>query len=411
MWILKPIIYLFASVCLTFYKNDVLRLIPNFLIPIKIATVSQYKPQLPTTPAKIIKTYEIYIKNDDNVVNDISLLLNYKFESKTQIDELINELRQSTETKTGLISKFWRLVTFVNFVWLISILGITITFFPAMLKLFGPLIMLLTDTLINIIIQLHKYREEIGYTSLTFLLIQSFHAHKDIGFYLAMTSLVMYGALFMNSIYTRKNTGVNKDLVNMFIHTMLFIPTCLLTLAYESNLLGFISVALFYSMIGFSTMSSGLCWMFGFRGKRELNNCLVSSLIMIPFYFLLSKYIVIVKYFYYGIYVFGVVMYFLALLITTSKFYSKDDEYYQKQIVMTLSLTIGMIVGAYFDIISLYNVSVTFVFLFFSDKIAESSMWKGSEIILVFFGFVTCYLISLWLNTHPNFLESVMYGQ
>lgn len=411
MCITNPLIYIFTTIAVTLLKNKVLIYVPNLLIFESLQTVSNYKPKLPSSPAKILALYDTYQQNGPNMINMVSQLLNYNFTTKSEIDEVIAELKMSDDVSTGLISRFWRFVTFVNFVWLVSIIGMVITFFPAFSTLFGPILIILAEVIITILAQIYAYKYEIGYSILSLLLTQSLHTHKDIGFYLALASLVGYYGLFLSDVSANKNTGISPDMVNVFIHGMMMIPTFLLTFAYESQLLGFVSVALGYSMLGFSTISSGLCWCIGFNNKNSLNNCAATSLILLPAYFALNKRSISgTKYFYYGVYIFGLVVYMIAMLISSSRFVADKQEFAVKQLMMIFSVGFAMITGSYYDITSLYNVGATFACLYFSDKIGESHIWSNNTVVLLFFTFASCFGASLWLNTHPDFLMSIIKG-
>ncbi len=230
-WLVYPLTYVATAMFAYLDKDTILKTVPNFIIPNGTITVSSYKPQLPSTPRDIIKTYKLYEQYDTNpagVMSELTQIFKYNFTSKEEICEVMRELETAGETKTGSLSKFWRFVNLTNFVWLVSIIGIVVTFFPAftfVFKFFGPLIILMTEILTFLI----KFREEIGYTSLSFFLIQSLHCHKDIGFFFAFTTLVAYCGLFLHSASIHGDKNTSKEVSNMFVHTMMVLPTFFLT--------------------------------------------------------------------------------------------------------------------------------------------------------------------------------------
>lgn len=413
MWIQFAILYIVTTYFLCFYKKLVTNLVPNIIYKGKLTTSSDYLPRLPKDQSTVIKTYDIWVKNEPDKLDQVSKLLNFNFTSNEQLYQLVTELRQATEeNSSGLAGKFWRMLNFVNFIWIISILGMTITFLPFLIKIAGPLFAILGKVLVELIKLLVTYYEEIGYSLLTFFLVQSFHFHKDIGFYIAFTTLCGYCGLFIHSLSVHeKNTVIDKELANVFTYSMMFVPTVLLTLSYDSYFLGFLSVAIFYAMIGFSVVSRGLCWCIGFDNMDSLTNCIGASLVLIPLYFSLDGSVSYLKYFHYGTYCFGVIVYFLALLIMSSRFHSRNGDHVRAQLTMIFSLVVSMGYGSFYNISSLFNVGATFVCLYFGEKIGEMEIWKGSEIVLIFLGFVSCYYASLWLNTHPAFLMSVISGK
>lgn len=419
MWIISPLIYLIAAFWLCMFKNELVNVIPN-IMP-KFTSASVYKVKIPvSSPEKIMaitRTYDKYndlphapTKKTTEFISSMSMHFNYNFTSIDQINEAVLELATTTDTSSGLISRFWRFVTFVNFVWLISICGMVVTFYPMLFQIFGPIMVIAAERVLKVIMVGIRYKVELGFGFLTIMLTQSIHCHKDVGFYIALTSLAGYCAFFLHCVKTQSSSAISIDILNLMVHSMLVIPTIALTFLFESDLLGFCSVGILYSFLGFSSISSGLCWAIGFDSREKMNTCIGASLILLPLYFVMSKTISLTKYFYYGVYVFGVIVYLLGMLISASRFVSSYEKFVLRQIMMIVSVIIIMWVSTYFNIAALYNVGATFACLYFSDKIGESSIWKGSEVVLVFLCFLLCYLTSLWLNMHPQFLMDIIKG-
>lgn len=434
LWMINPFIFWATCVLLFFFKSDVLNVIPNVTFLQSFLTPSAHSVKLPGDPATIIALYQIYLDKGPDMLAKASKLLHYTFNSAQQLTELIEELKITTAEviqSRGVLGKFWGMMSFVNFLWLVSIIGIVITFYPAMSKIIGPIIEHLVEGLRIIARQLWKYREELSYPLLSLLLIQSFHCHVDIGFYFALLALFAYFLLFAHTLHVHAKQQPTEE-GRLFITAMTFIPTCSLTILYESQLTGFLSVAIIYAYLGFSVISAGLSWFIGFKDKSSLHHSKEASLLIIPMYFLLTYQRVLntqnnneiefninfFKFFHYGVYAFAVVAYFLALLIQSSVLYyprvyakgSNETDYDLAQIVMTLSLNVGLFIGFYFNISSLSNVSMTFTFLYLSEKICEMDVWKEKKVVLVFLGFVATFCVSLWLNTHPAFVKAILQG-
>lgn len=410
MWLINPTIYLLTIVCLYLQKDILLSIIPKVPLSTNTVTVSQYKSKLPSDPKTIIQLYKVYNNKNNDTLKLASSLANFNFKTFGELDEMMTELENTTELSNGLLGRFWRMVTFVNFLWLISIVGLTITFLPAMLQIFGPLLIHLAQIIIELLKLLWIYHEELGYVFLSYLSIQSFHYHKDIGFHLCFTSLFGYCAMFMHTLQLHAPND-SSETSKLFMFCMMGLPTFLLTLMYESDFLGFMFVCLLYKYLGFSIMSRGLCWCIGFNDEQDMNQTLGASLILIPLYFLINENTPLLKHFQYGIYVFAVPVYFLSLLIKSSVYVSKKNDYVTYQLMMILSLLMSMCCGSFCNISSLYNVGATFMFFYLGEKVQELDIWKNNAVILIFLGFLVTYFVSLWLNTHPAFLMSVIKGK
>ena len=420
-WILLPLFYIAVTYLMCYHTNNVFKYVPDCMWLNSInqtnlvgQTVSTYLPKLPTDPATVIQLYDLKLnqQTNSNMLEEASKITNFKFESVDQFDMLISELKTTRyDNSGGMIGKFWRMITVVNVIWIISTLGMIITFFPAIVKILGPLMQVLTEILLEILTFALKYYEEIGYGFLSFLLTQSFKMHKDIGFFIGFTSLAGYYALFLHSAKIHeKSSELTEDTKKIFVFTMMLAPTVMMTVYHASYFLGFVSVMFFYGMIGFSVISRGLCWGIGFNSEDSLTNCVGASLTMVPLYFVFNKVSGSMQYFSYGVYVFGVIVYLLGLLILSSSFHTKGADYARCQILMIASLVGLMITGSYSNILSLFNVSVTFACLYFGEKVGEMSLWKGNEIVLTFALFLSTYFGSLWLSTHPEFITSVLHG-
>ena len=98
----------------------------------------------------------------------------------------------------------------------------------------------------------------------------------------------------------------------------------------------------------------------------------------------------------------GSFVYFISLLIVSSKYYSltfesnvQNQVYYQMQVVAAISGIAAIYFGNYFNISQLYGISGTITTIYSIEKVFEISP-KGSGVYLLFF---TSLLILFW-NTH-----------
>lgn len=409
MWYFFPILYLITITTLWYQPKLVTDVVPNLTMTTNKVSPSTTFAKLPRDPATIIKLYKISLDESPDKLNQASKLLEYTFKSDQELIDVIAELEKTTETSNnGLIGKFWRMVTLVNLIWLVSSVVIVVLFGPVLFQIFGPLIIHLAQLLYEIGVLLYKIREELGYSFLTLMLIQSYHLHKDIGLYIAFTSVIGFFAQWMYSlsIHTAKN---GTELGKLVVFSTMLYPTMLLTLSYQSQLLGFMSVVLLYAYLGFSAIATGLTYYVGFKDKTSLNQCIGASLIMLPLYMMFVTTKTELKYFHYGFYVFGFVAYFLGLLIKSSAYNSKED-YGLTQIITLVSLGASLYTSTLLNVGALYNVTLTFSFLCGLEKFVELDVWKNNGVVMIFFVACIFYCLSFWLNTHPTFLMDTIRG-
>lgn len=415
-----PFIYVYVTYMLTMHTETTLQYVPKLLNYNTTNTVIHHIPKIPTNNLIIWKLAEIYSNQSPYMLEQASTLLNFKFNDKESLEQLVGEIIKN-DGSVGLLNKIWGFMSFVNFLWIISIFGILITFIPCVVVLCQPFI----ELFITLFLFLKKHVDVIMYSILITLGSQAFHMSKEIGLYISITSLVghtmlMYNSMMNYSEYKKHNlSNIKHNQLLSFLNYMLLIfPTVFLALHYNNRLLGFIAVMMFYSMIGFKMIADGLCYIVGFNNEEDLNKCKLLSLIVTILYIYTNS---IYKHtnarwylepFYYGIYVFGILLYFLTLLISSSRLYSTGtylSTYILNQQIMIVSLLTSLYISAvHLNNNSMYNVTLTFAVLYSIEKIGEMNMWKGYTTVMIFFFFVGLYCSALWLNLHPEFIMSIM---
>lgn len=409
MWFIFPLLYLVTITILWYDHTIITKVVPNLVMTNSKVAPSTTFSKLPKDPSTIIALYKISLDNSANKLVEASNLMEYEFKSDVELSDLITELEKTTETDNdGLLGKFWRMLTFVNLVWLISSVVMVCLFVPVMYMLFGPLLVHLAKLVYEIYVLLYKIREELSYAFLIRGLIQSYHLHKDVGVYIAFTSILGFYMQWMYSlrIHTKSN---GSEIGKLMVFTVMLYPTILLTFSYANYLMGFMSVMILYAYLGFSVVATGLTYYIGFKDKNGLDSCVGASLMMLPIYTLFVKTQSQLKYFHYGFYVFGVVAYFLGMLIKSSRF-SVNEDYGLNQIIMIVSLVTSTYMSSLLNIGALYNVGVTFSFIYGLEKFVEFDVWKNNEIVLVFCVACIFYFTSFWLNIHPTFLMDFVKG-
>jgi hypothetical protein len=174
--------------------------------------------------------------------------------------------------------------------------------------------------------------------------------------------------------------------------------------------MGFMSVYAMYSALGFIVACFGLCWVIGFDDKYSLHRSLLSSAILVSVAFGLRN-LPMFKPFLPAFYIFSVVIYFLALLIMTSKHYDYSYEgtsrYFALQLLMIASCACSLWIGTLYSIPSFYNIGMTFLFLYTGEKLSEQHMFKD-VVVVIFCAGCALFGASFYFFAHPEFLMSLI---
>ena len=410
--LLQPILYTLFVFFVTTQTSLILEFVPQVTI-FSNNVPSSYLPKIPQNTSVIWELFSICQKNSTTILTDASDVIGFNFTTHNQLNQFVTEIKSGTQT--GLINTFWRFVSLANILWLVAICGIALTVIPFAHAIFGPLVLCFCNLLAHIVLFLYQYAEQIGYFLACFILAQAMYLHPDTGMYISLTSLTFYYAL---CVYTL-NTTIDYD-KNAYRHIkphdqfLFLLPaTIILASYYESQLLGFMSVAILYMVLGFGIDNYGLCLIVGFNDKNATLNCIFASLMLIPLYgyFLSNQNISsFFQPYYYGVYVFGVIVYYLALLISSSSFIYNTMAYGHRQISMIISLCVGFYFGTSSGNACVCNVALTFMVLYATEKYTELACRSNFMIIYTFSMFVGLYFVAMWLNVHPEFISQIVSG-
>jgi len=328
------------------------------------------------------------------VISRASNLVGFNFTSQEQLNKYVFELQQSG---VGFFEKMWNMFSLVNVMWTFAVVGITITFIPTMLHIFGPVAKEFCSLIYNIALILWPYVEQIGYFTTVAVLSQTIFVNKYVGYYVGLLSLFCYYAMIVVSVIKHKYDSP-------IVYVICAVPTAMLTLYYNSNFMGFATVSLVYLSLGFFVASSTLCIVIGFDSKLATSRCVATSMMLVPMYYHISTHTDELKYFKYGVYVLGPIVYFLGLLIST------ELERGPAHLIMIGSLLGTLYVSSVIANICLYNVALTFSILYAFMTVGRM-LSTGNMVVAYFAICVGLYYASLYLTTHPEFLTSILYGE
>ena len=287
---------------------------------------------------------------------------------------------------------------------LMGLIGMIVAFIPALVSLVS---LLSLGKLIEIFI---KYYEYLTYPLALFLIYLGLN---DKGMYItllgcAIAQLSLIGTILLNM----DNNTINAESVLICLHLYATIYLAPLTIYYQSQLYGFLTVVSIIGALGFSGICTGLTWVIGFRDNEALVRCLFACGLMI-FTFVMSKMNhinpILLDPFTTGINTFASIVFLLALLIISSNIYTSSVSYWGRQFYFILGLS-GILVGGHmFNIPRMSPVGNTFAFLYLTSKYGEWIHYCGTKYIWLYVLFTSFLLFqsSLYIQNHPNILSSL----
>ena len=169
-----------------------------------------------------------------------------------------------------------------------------------------------------------------------------------------------------------------------------FLTWSSIAIVHQSSVIGFISAIALEAYLGFAIAVFPGTYMFGFTKRSLLPRAVISSLALLIFYVtirLSAIQLPSVLIFAPGILFVGTFVYFLGLLIWSSKWYrAKKTEYITLQFVTIVSGIIALYLGSLGQISQLQGIGGTFFFLYIIEKYFELP-WRKKTIAWAIFGF------------------------
>ena len=324
--------------------------------------------------------------------------------------EYLNDLN-----KGGVISKIKGIFNFVNFIWLIAILGIMISLGNIIYSIMKLIILTLYGAIIYPII-LFIYKSGlyivIGYILSTLLICDGMKVNKEWGLYISLTGSGFLMGLFS---YSLKLKDFEEDISTIpfgFLSTILYFS---LSMNFNSKLFSFIATINFYTFIGFYTECFGLGYVIGFKSRSDLYRVAITSFVLMTFYIIiraLNIHISILELYRCPIQVFGALTYFLGMLILASAYiYDENFSYVQRQSIYISSLLLSLFFGNYYNLSSLTNTTYVFAVLYLMEKNVEIFSRLSENIwILIFIVSLFLWICSLYLHKHPGIIVSIFIG-
>lgn len=348
----------------------------------------------------------------------------------------------------GVLSMVLGLLTFVNFMSMIGVLGVTATIGPVVYILMKPCIPTIAAALwaiferaiVPIVVAMLPLGEAAGYFALFGLVAkgaQCASPHQDgYAFLLAFMGVfftlpLAWFSLWLHNISPeqlgflrlshRASAMVNHqrtgEATALLVSIFFMLVTAPVAILYESSILGVVCVFCVYSSMGFGAGSTGVCFFVGFKNEDVMERCTYTSLVLLACFLPLRwcpSHVVVVRCaqpFAMGVVVFGSMSYFLGLMVVCNYCYLRGKyghawkRYYtRRNVCMFLSLVAALFVGHTLHMHALVNTTYVFFVLWVMEKMAEERIYPKNVWIAVFCASVALIVVGLVLNRYPSII-------
>lgn len=148
----------------------------------------------------------------------------------------------------------------------------------------------------------------------------------------------------------------------------------IIAMAYQSALIGFISVAALFGALGFFVRSYPFMTVIGFEDEDALNRATGTAFVLLAFfifYRITAGTSFYVELFSQGVYLIGGLVGFTGLLILAYQGYGKSRRYISRQIPMIVGGIAAIFFGSVFSIPEIQKIGGTFFGLYLLEKICD----------------------------------------
>jgi len=350
------------------------------------------------------------------------------------LDELraVEARLHEVEHQRGVIARVGGAFTFINLVWLLSIVGIAVSVGPSLVHALTPLreqLLRLARWLFRRVIEplcvrLHVYGvfEAAAWLFTAALLLDAFAVfHPEAAVFVAATSAALaLGPCFgySSALWAAKLKGGDREALCSLVSAWACATLTPLALAHASPLLAYLATFAAYSALGFSVGCRGLCWVVGFHSKRAVERVCATSALLLASHLAVreARGRAALGPFDSPLSVVGALTLYLALLIVSSLYYErgrraeKRTRYALLNLATMAALLLGAAGGWVCGVPGLANTATTFTVLWLVEKYAElhlEARWNGWFLLLLLS--LSAYKGALWMHDHPAFVAS-MFG-
>ena len=326
--------------------------------------------------------------------------------------EISNLVDKYNRNLTNPITASWQRLTgflnFVNIIWIVSTIILIISIGWLMSIYLLPILLAIPATFYEFLVYLACFFSIIGGQSFA----------EGIGEFIALPGcLGLIGALVLTNYLHKESLYAfyEKNQIDVItLHaSILFVIWTGVAIIYQSVIIAFLAILALEILLGFSVLVVPLCYSIGFRERKLVPVTTAASFFLLVFYVgvkLANTDLIYLNIFSPGALFLGTFVYFIGLLILSSKLYRHNNfnHYLWLQCLTIISGVSAIFVGSVWQISQLNGIGGTFFFLYLIEKYWElpwnKSSWAWATLGLA----IVLYLSSFVMKQYPQyFLFSV----
>ena len=334
---------------------------------------------------------------------------------KERAQSLLSVILKAKETTLAhdhgksIMSYMSKMFSFINIIWLISIIGIVVSIGPFCAVYLSILVQYIGIIAITIWYGLIVHIWRPLFYVLVLLMFTSTcdnDVSTDVKVYTSLSAALLYCMTILftcNQLVEVEALKAIDDIALLLFPFFIFLP---LTIITSSSLLGFMTVVILYLLLGFGMMSVYGGYVIGFTSEDQLIKCAISSAYLL----LLQTSCQVSGFgatqllpFKAGLQCLGGTSLYIALLIKSSCYMPDSNHYLGLYII---ALLLGIVIGNIVPLLALRNTSYVFVYLFMLDRASfYSSRAHASAAVLI--TSILLYIGCMLLNQYPEVVVSL----
>lgn len=182
----------------------------------------------------------------------------------------------------GIGAQVFGLFNFVNFIWCLSIVGISVSATPVALILAQPLISYLCiyarrfiNALLSCAVALQPAFQAVLFWLCFYIIAAAARYPTSYNHFIALSGCIISLPAFFWTFMPHAAAEAKSHMV--FCNTFLWLVLTPVAVVYNSSLIGFLSSAALFGALGLSAVPSGLAWHVGFSSLSDLHRVAATS--------------------------------------------------------------------------------------------------------------------------------------
>jgi hypothetical protein len=412
---------------------------PYFINLLNFLPVSS--SQGPLLPAKHSQSwrlgYVVGLLESDRLTNETAIAMAAKYlgvdPESLNVPDLLNMgtfLSQHEQHKTGW-SKVLGLWSFVNIMWVFSILGIAATIGPVLYLVLGSFILTLVGILRTCVVYVHRHVRPLYNLAALYIvlciLLSSQRYPPSISTYVSLTACALSIPAFYLSIhqchflrptsdlsghyadghYTHRSAH-HAQLTSLALNTLACLTFFTAAIDVSSSLIAFLAVTALFGALGFQVIPLGCGWLVGYGDRHSTYSGMTASSILIML-MLLGKHAGIqastLDLFAPGVSIMGGTALGVGGLILTSCLWRNSSYALANALYAAVCCALALL-GAVLHVTPLRCTSTVFLALWLSLKVAEL-LTARYAMVTIFLGSLLTWQLSFFVKAHPEYIVSL----